>query len=97
MDIKEPAVNYGQSVVEQSQIALQYVSIRVPLVDLPLLKTLANKMGWIISSEKVKGTPVRNPKKTEALKKLRGCISLPDDFDYKSELEASILSKYKNL
>jgi hypothetical protein len=36
------------------------------------------------------------PERDIALKRLKGCITLPDDFDYKKEISDAILEKYLN-
>lgn len=43
-------------------------------------------------------TKVAEPKATySSLKKLRGIAQLPDDFDYKKELQKAMLKKYNSL
>jgi hypothetical protein len=49
--------------------------------------------GYVSSMHSVQITV---PERDIALKRLKGCITLPDDFDYKKEISDAILEKYLN-
>ena len=60
---------------------VQRIELNVPVMDLELLKSLVKRMGWTIATDSPVASVNRN--KAEALNRLRGCVSLPSDFDYR--------------
>ena len=74
---------------------VQKIELNVPVMDLELLKSLVKRMGWTIATK----SPVAsvNPNKAEALNRLRGCVSLPTNFDYRKEMEQELSAKYERL
>ncbi len=75
-------------------IALQNVSLNVPMSDMRFFKDFVSKMGWDMT---LRVNTIAVPKKNEyeeAMERLAGCIQLPEDFDYKKELETILTEKY---
>jgi hypothetical protein len=48
-------------------------------------------------SEEVSQPACKDEQRKMALTRLKGCITLPDDFDYKKEISDAILEKYEKL
>ena len=70
------------------------VNIRLPQSEFMILKKLAKALGWnLFVQEKPEEWSVSQRK--ELVDKLYGCVQLPEDFDYKKELELALLEKYK--
>lgn len=69
------------------------VNINLPQSELTILKKMAKAWGWnlFVMQENTSGVAHHE----ELVKKLYGCIQLPEDFDYKKELEQAISDKYK--
>lgn len=70
------------------------VNISLPPSELDILKKMAKALGWNLFVQQEDNRTDRL-KRQEILQKLYGCIQLPNDFDYKKELEEAILEKYK--
>lgn len=70
------------------------VNISLPQSEFTILKKLAKALGWnLFVQEKPEELSVSQKK--ELVDKLYGCVQLPEDFDYKKELEIAINEKYK--
>ena len=70
------------------------VNISLPQSEFTILKKLAKALGWnLFVQEKPEELSVSQRK--ELVDKLYGCVQLPEDFDYKKELEITINEKYK--
>ena len=70
------------------------VNISLPQSEFTILKKLAKALGWnLFVQEKPEELSVSQRK--ELVDKLYGCVQLPEDFDYKKELELALLEKYK--
>ena len=70
------------------------VNISLPQSEFTILKKLAKALGWnLFVQEKPEELSVSQRK--ELVDKLYGCVQLPDDFDYKKELEIAINKKYE--
>ena len=74
---------------------VQRIELNVPVMDLELLKSLVKRMGWTIATNSSVASV--NPNKAEALNRIRGCVSLPADFDYRKEMEQELSAKYERL
>lgn len=70
------------------------VNISLPPSELDILKKMAKALGWNLFVQQVDDR-TDHIKRQEIVQKLYGCIQLPNDFDYKKELEEAILEKYK--
>ena len=55
---------------------------------------MAKALGWNLFVEQETNT-IDISKRKEMVEKLYGCIQLPDDFDYKKEMEKAMTEKYK--
>lgn len=70
------------------------VNISLPQSEFTILKKLAKALGWnLFVQEKPEELSVSQRK--ELVDKLYGCVQLPEDFDYKKELEIAIKNKYE--
>ena len=70
------------------------VNISLPQSEFTILKKLAKALGWnLFVQEKPEELSVSQRK--ELVDKLYGCVKLPEDFDYKKELEIAINKKYE--
>ena len=70
------------------------VNISLPQSEFTILKKLAKALGWnLFVQEKPEELSVSQRK--ELVDKLYGCVQLPEDFDYKKELEIAINKKYE--
>jgi len=70
------------------------VNISLPQSEFTILKKLAKALGWnLFVQEKPEELSISQRK--ELVDKLYGCVQLPEDFDYKKELEIAINEKYK--
>ena len=70
------------------------VNISLPQSEFTILKKLAKALGWnLFVREKPEELSVSQRK--ELVDKLYGCVQLPEDFDYKKELELAIKNKYE--
>jgi len=70
------------------------VSINLPQSELAFLEKIANSFGWRLSIHQEEDE-VHEKERQKIVKKLYGCIQLPENFDYKKELEQYITEKYK--
>lgn len=84
--VNEPVAAYNLDVVPQG------IFVDIPQADMAFFKELAKKMGWHILSSK----PLLkdNTSKRDIVERLYGAISLPEDFDYKQELQSAVVAKY---
>lgn len=69
------------------------VNINLPPSELAILKKIAKSMGWNFFVQQ-ENTDSNDLERQKLVKKLYGCIQLPENFDYKKELEQNILDKY---
>ncbi len=75
-------------------LVLQNISIEVPQSDMGFFRDFVKKMGWnIVISSKTASAHEKGDYKS-AMKRLSGCINLSADYDYKEELEKSLIEKY---
>lgn len=70
------------------------VNISLPESEFNLLKKLAKALGWNLFIQR-KEDELSISKRKELVEKLYGCVQLPEEFDYKKELEQVISEKYK--
>lgn len=70
------------------------VNISLPESEFNILKKLAKALGWNLFVQ-TKEDELNISKRNELVEKLYGCVQLPEDFDYKKELEQAISEKYK--
>lgn len=70
------------------------VNIRLPQSEFMILKKLAKALGWNLFVQD-KPEELSASQRKELVDKLYGCVQLPEDFDYKKELELALLKKYK--
>lgn len=70
------------------------VNISLPESEFNLLKKLAKALGWNLFIQR-KEDKLSISKRKELVEKLYGCVQLPEEFDYKKELEQAISEKYK--
>ena len=70
------------------------VNISLPESEFNLLKKLAQALGWNLFIQR-KEDELSISKRKELVEKLYGCVQLPEEFDYKKELEQAISEKYK--
>ena len=70
------------------------VNISLPESEFNLLKKLAKALGWNLFIQR-KEDELSISKRKELVEKLYGCVQLPEEFDYKKELEQAISEKYK--
>ncbi|MEY8589051.1 hypothetical protein [Phocaeicola sartorii] len=73
---------------------LQSVHLDIPQADLNFFKELAKKMGWRVTVSTNKNDAIQVDAKRNIINELHGCIRLPENFDYKKELERAICEKY---
>lgn len=89
----EQSVNEPMAVYNP-EVALRRMSVEIPPKDVAFFKELVKKMGWNM----VVGTPSsakkENVSKREVINQLFGSVRLPEDFDYKKELEDALRAKY---
>lgn len=70
------------------------VNISLPESEFNILKKLAKALGWNLFVQ-TKEDELSISKRNELVEKLYGCVQLPENFDYKKELEQAISEKYK--
>ena len=70
------------------------VSISLPQSEFAILKKMAKALGWNLFVEQ-DADSIDISQRNKMVEKLYGCIQLPDDFDYKEELENALSQKYK--
>ena len=70
------------------------VSISLPQSEFAILKKMAKALGWNLFVEQ-DADSIDISQRNKMVEKLYGCIQLPDDFDYKEELENALSKKYK--
>ena len=63
--------------------------MNIPSQDMKFLQELASKMGWDILGK----TPAIKTNE-KAVDKLYGSVSLPDNYDYKEDIEKILTKKY---
>ena len=69
------------------------VNLNVPQSDVNFLSKLVKKMGWGMTQSQT--VPSSAMDKMELVKRLYGCIQLPENFDYKEELTNALSDKYR--
>lgn len=84
----------NQNQNEQIMKTSMNVSISLPQSEFAILKKMAKALGWNLFVEQETNT-IDISKRKEMVEKLYGCIQLPDDFDYKKEMEKALSEKYK--
>lgn len=84
--VNEPAAAYNLDVMPQG------IFVDIPQTDMAFFKELAKKMGWNILLSK----PLLKNKtsKRDIVERLYGSVSLPENFDYKQELQDAVIAKY---
>ena len=70
------------------------VNISLPPSELDILKKMAKALGWNLFVQQEDDRTDRL-KRQEIVQKLYGCIQLPNEFDYKKELEQAVSERYK--
>lgn len=70
------------------------VSISLPPSEYALLKKLAKALGWSLFVQQEPDSTVSQSDRKELVEKLYGCIQLPENYDYKKELEQAFSTKY---
>ena len=73
------------------------VNISLPQSEFSILKKMAKSLGWNLFVSQENEIKEEQSLRKQRIEKLYGCIQLPNDFDYKKELEESIADKYKLL
>lgn len=71
------------------------VNLSLPQSEFPILKKMAKSLGWNLFVPQETNIKEEQPLRKERIDKLYGCIQLPQDFDYKKELEESLADKFK--
>ena len=71
------------------------VNISLPQSEFSILKKMAKSLGWNLFVSQENEIKEEQSLRKQRIEKLYGCIQLPNDFDYKKELEESIADKYK--
>ncbi len=92
--VAEPAeASYG------THIGMRPLSISIPEKDLTLAQEMISRMGWMIIErpQMPASLPSHKTSVRKALNELRGCISLPKDFDYKESLYDALKEKYDRI
>ena len=84
----------NQNQNEQVMKTSMNVNISLPQSEFVILKKMAKALGWNLFVEQETNT-TDIAKRKEMVEKLYGCIQLPDDFDYKKEMEKAMTEKYK--
>lgn len=71
------------------------VNISLPQSEFAMLKKLAKALGWnLFVQQEDNDTSMTIEQRKELIAKLHGAVQLPDDFDYKKELEQILSEKY---
>ena len=70
---------------------LQGVYVDIPQSDMRFFEELVRKMGWNMRLPFVKA---KEESWDNVVDKLYGAIRLPENFDYKAEVEQAILERY---
>ena len=70
------------------------VKISLPQSEFAMLKKLAHALGWDLFVQQEDNNTMTIEQKQELVAKLYGAIQLPDDFDYKKELEQILSEKH---
>lgn len=65
----------------------------IPLSDIDFLREFVRKMGWDMTLRKETSEQVKS-ESTDIVDRLYGCVKLPEEFDYKEELEKALKEKY---
>ena len=69
------------------------VNINLPQSELAILRKIAKSLGWQLFIQPEEDNSSHSERQ-KIVQKLYGCIQVPDNFDYKKELEKSINDKY---
>lgn len=86
--VNEPMTAYNLNVVAQN------ITVDIPQADMAFFKELAKKMGWNILSSEHLLKDENKAAKRDIVERLYGSIRLPEDFDYKKEVQNAIVAKY---
>lgn len=71
-------------------------SIGIPKKDTLIAQEMMRRMGWVVYSlPETESVSHREDRVRTALSKLRGCINLPEGYDYKKDRAEYLESKYK--
>lgn len=70
------------------------VNISLPQSEFAMLKKLAKALGWNLFVQQ-EDDCFNVSQRNELIKKLHGSVQLPNNFDYKTELEQTLSEKYK--
>lgn len=72
------------------------LAIKVPTKDLTLAKEMISRMGWNLFVDCISDRKMRRNKNVKsALARLKGCVSVSEDYDYKEELALALEEKYQ--
>ena len=69
------------------------VNINLPQSQLDILKKMANALGWDLFVQQ-EDNHINMLQRNELVKKLHGSVQLPENFDYKKEMEQVLSKKY---
>lgn len=70
------------------------LSISIPDSDIMLAHEMIQRMGWTLIETPQSLFTEKKKMVRKALKELRGCISLPANFDYKNEIHTALTDKH---
>ena len=69
------------------------VNINLPQSEFAILKKMAKALGWDLFVQQ-EDNHINMLQRNELVKKLHGNVQLPENFDYKTELEQVLSKKY---
>ena len=88
-------VSLQRRIKDSSMDTNMNVNISLPQSEFSILKKMAKSLGWNLFVSQENEIKEEQSLRKQRIEKLYGCIQLPNDFDYKKELEESIADKYK--
>lgn len=91
-----PSDMAAEPVVNTHGIVTNVLSIGIPQKDMAIAREMINRMGWIVYTyPQTKSDKKQNDLLHNAIANLKGCISLPNNFDYKKDIAEYLEAKYK--
>ena len=69
------------------------VNINLPQSEFAILKKMAKALGWDLFVQQ-EDNNINMLQRNELVKKLPGSVQLPENFDYKTEIEQVLAKKY---
>lgn len=69
------------------------VNINLPQSEFAILKKMAKALGWDLFVQQ-EDNNINMLQRNELVKKLHGSVQLPENFDYKTEMEQVLAKKY---